>query len=483
MTRRRPCPPAPGPLEAYAAAFDPLFATLAQRRSFREYLQGLLLPRDRNKTLTALAGAEPVVGAQAAAVQRLQWFLSEAPWDAEAINARRVARLLGDPATAPHAAGALVIDDTGDRKKGHHTAHVGRQYLGSVGKLDVGIVAVTSLWADERVFYPLHVRPYTPARRLPKGLQDPAFRTKPQLAIELVAAARAAGVGFRAVVADSAYGDNLAFAEALDEAGVPFVLALKPAKGIWAPFEGQRTPEEVARALPWGGPRRPGPWAPVVRRFRDGHAETWWAAELEFAGYGPDQTWRALAATPDPARLPPRSTWYLTTNLPRPGSPRAAGSPAAPAELTEVVRLYGLRTWVEQGYRQVKGELGWADFQVRTDRAIRRHWHLVGCAFAFCWRAWFAAAESNGQRPSTKEAREPGAGAGRGERRGPRRRAQGPILAGGAPPGARLAGSVGLPGALLARVVESAPATGTRRVPPPRRGGRAHLPLCPHLTN
>jgi hypothetical protein len=56
MTERHPCPPAPGPLEAYAAQFDPLFGTLAQRRSFREYLQGLLLPRDRNKTLTALVG-------------------------------------------------------------------------------------------------------------------------------------------------------------------------------------------------------------------------------------------------------------------------------------------------------------------------------------------------------------------------------------------------------------------------------------------
>jgi hypothetical protein len=46
MTGRRPCPSAPGPLEAYAAEFDSLFGTLAQRRGFREYLQGLLLPRD-----------------------------------------------------------------------------------------------------------------------------------------------------------------------------------------------------------------------------------------------------------------------------------------------------------------------------------------------------------------------------------------------------------------------------------------------------
>src|SRR5438094_7940499 len=94
MTHRLACPPAPGPLEEYAAHFDDLFQTLAQRRSFRSYLQGLLLPRDRNKTLTALAGAEPIVGAQHPDVQRLQFFLSESPWEAEAINTRRLELLL-----------------------------------------------------------------------------------------------------------------------------------------------------------------------------------------------------------------------------------------------------------------------------------------------------------------------------------------------------------------------------------------------------
>ncbi|MFF3489257.1 transposase [Streptomyces sp. NPDC002701] len=138
--------PAPGPLEAYAACFDDLFSTLAQRRGFREYLAGLLLPRDRNKTLTCLAGTEPVVGAQHAAVQRLQFFLSESTWDLEKVNARRVDLLLADPATTPHAGGVLVIDDCGDRKDGNATAHVGKQYLGSVGKIDRGIVTVTTCW-------------------------------------------------------------------------------------------------------------------------------------------------------------------------------------------------------------------------------------------------------------------------------------------------------------------------------------------------
>jgi len=108
----------PGPLEDYAVQFDDLFGSLAQRRGFRDYLQGLLLPRERNKTLTTLAGAEPVVGAQHREVQRLQFFLSESTWNPETINARRIAQLQKDPTTQAHAQGVLVIDETGDRKDG-----------------------------------------------------------------------------------------------------------------------------------------------------------------------------------------------------------------------------------------------------------------------------------------------------------------------------------------------------------------------------
>src|SRR5713226_710149 len=208
MTRRQPCPAAPGPLEEYAARFDDLFGRLAQRRGFREYLVGLLAPRDRNKTLTALAGAEPVTGAQHPAVQRLQFFLSESRWDPDAVNARRLELLRSDLATAPHEAGVLVVDDSGDRKDGVKTAHVGRQWLGRYGKTDNGVVTVTTVWADERVYYPVHAVPYTPARHFAKGKNDPAFRTK--LAIR----AKAAGLTFRAVAADSAYGDQDGFRRA-----------------------------------------------------------------------------------------------------------------------------------------------------------------------------------------------------------------------------------------------------------------------------
>jgi SRSO17 transposase len=130
MTRRYPVSTAPGPLEDYAQGFDDLFRARAQRHSFRRYLEGLLLPAERNKTLTALANTEPVVGAQRKEAQSLQWFLSESGWDPEQVNWRRVELMLKDPkSSAPSADGVLVIDEHGDRKWGKHTAHVGRQWL------------------------------------------------------------------------------------------------------------------------------------------------------------------------------------------------------------------------------------------------------------------------------------------------------------------------------------------------------------------
>jgi SRSO17 transposase len=98
--------------------------------------------------------------------------------------------------------------------------------LGSRGEIANGIVAVTSLWTDERTYYPLHVRPYPHGERLPQGKKDPAFRTKLRLAVELVDAALATGVAFRAVVADYGYGENATFADSLEEASVPDILGV-----------------------------------------------------------------------------------------------------------------------------------------------------------------------------------------------------------------------------------------------------------------
>ena len=185
MTKRLPVNPAPGPLEHYAQRFDDLFSRArAQREGFRRYLEGLLLPAERNKTLTALANTEPLAGAQRKEAQSLQWFLSESGWDSQEVNERRLELLMEDPATAPNGEGVLVIDEHGDRKWGKKTAHVGKQWLGNIGKTDNGVVSVSTLWADEGVYWPHDFEPYTPAHHFQGGKNDPEFRTKLKIARE-----------------------------------------------------------------------------------------------------------------------------------------------------------------------------------------------------------------------------------------------------------------------------------------------------------
>ena len=120
------------------------------------------------------------------------------------------------------------------------------------------------------------------------------------------------------------------------------------------------------------------------------------------------------------------------------------------------MRLYGLRNWVEQGYKQVKDELGWADFQVRSDRAIRRHWALVCCAFSFCWWAFLAEhPDPTGTVRPPGRARRPRGGHSRPGIQAPNRPC---ALAGGAASGAGLADPLERAAALLAVVVASAAA-------------------------
>ena len=458
MTKRQAAVPAPGPLEAYAAGFDDLFERRNQREAFRRSLEGLLLPAERHKPLTALAHAEPIVGAQQPRVQSLQWFLSESTWDAAAVNARRVELLRRDPATAPDAAGVLVIDETGDRKWGTKTAHVGRQYLGSIGKVDSGVVTVRSLWADDRVYWPLAVEPFTPKQHFARGMSDPAYRTKPQIALALVQQAVAGGIPFRAVVADSFYGENEGFPTGLVQLGVGYVLALRPSHAWWALVGQINSLAAAARAAAWEGPEAPGDWQAVERTFRNGRTEMWWALEIRVGPYGPERRQRAVVATTDPATLPEHTTWYLLTNLPAPDAVRPPDAALPAADLAAVVRLYGLRNWVEQSDKQVKRALGWSAYQVRSDRAMRRHWALVCCAFSFCWGAGRGEAVTPDAvlSPEPPTAGEPIRGGNPGRAR-PRPAAG--QLAGGAAAGAGLAGAVDHARALLARLVGGAPTT------------------------
>lgn len=318
------------------------------------------------------------------------------------------------------------------------------------------MVSVSSLLAEEEAYYPLEVEPYTPAHHFGGGKNDPEFRTKLKIACQLVERSVEMGVPFRAVVANSFYGEDRGFKRSLGELGLAYVLSLKKSH-CWWHMEGTiGALWEAALASGWKDAEESGDWTKVVRAFRDGHREEWWALEVEAGPYGTERAKRALVVTTDPEGLPDLGTWYLTTNLPAPGSGREAESDLAPASVSEVARLYGLRMWVEQSHKQVKHALGFSDYQVRSDHAIRRHWQLACCAFSFCWWAYGrlpASPEEPAERPeddlpvgSSERGKEEDSG----------------VLAGDLEGGKGVAGAVGYAVAILEGALRSAPAEGAK---------------------
>ena len=101
--------------------------------------------------------------------QGLHHFLHDAPWDAEALNRCRLTLWQAHPVLGPHAQGVLIVDETGDPKRGHRIVLAAPQYLGKRGPVANGVVALTSHWADGSRHVPRGVKPDRPARRLPKG--------------------------------------------------------------------------------------------------------------------------------------------------------------------------------------------------------------------------------------------------------------------------------------------------------------------------
>ena len=188
----------------------------------------------------------------------------------------------------------------------------------------------------------------------------------------------------------------------------------------------------------------------MTRTFRDGHAETWRAADATLGGWGPDGVRRLVVATADPGTLPDKATWYLVTNLPRPGGPREAGSPHPAASLAEITRLYAHPQLDRAELQAGQGRAGLGRFpgplryrdppppgpgQLRVQLLLGR---LV--------------------RPSAAARHAAGAGARPRREGGPDPPAAAAVLAPGDPGRARLAGPLDRAATLVAGMVHGAPA-------------------------
>jgi SRSO17 transposase len=417
-------------LAAFLEPFAPLFRRHTSRDSMERYLTGLLtdLP---HKTADTIAAA--VAGTS---TERLQHLLTDAAWDATALDEARVKRLL---AIHPPKSGVLVFDDTGLPKKGTESVGVEPQYSGTLGKIgNCQVVVSAEYLADDPAsstpfHWPVSAQLFVPeswvadaARRkrthVPIELGE---QSKPEIALALLDRARQWGVPIQAVVVDAGYGDNPHFLAGLDDRQVPYVCAVQSTFGVRLPEEVQVAAQEIPTYGGRGQPRKPRP-APLysVKALIDAQPASAWQT-IEWR-QGTKGTMRAQVlalrvhwATGSPRHSTSHSRvhtgpegWLLAERpVPAPQSQEpatnellpqddavkqeAAGqqeaeetkywfSPLPPqTSLEQLVTLAHARWVIEQFYEDAKQECGLDDFQGRRWDGLHRHLALVMLAYSF----------------------------------------------------------------------------------------------------
>jgi SRSO17 transposase len=218
--------------QRWRVLFDDLMLTIGERfrrpeprRRVRDFVRGLLapLPRKNCWTIAEHAGDTSADG--------MQDLLTPVTWDDAAVRTDIrdfIGEQLGDTEAV------LVIDETGDLKKGRHTVGVQRQYSGTAGKIENCQLAVHLVYATETVHAMLDVALYLPKswcddaeRRAEAGVPEQVrFATKPQLASRTIETAVTAGLPCRWVAGDEAYGGDPCLAARLRTLRLGYFLAV-----------------------------------------------------------------------------------------------------------------------------------------------------------------------------------------------------------------------------------------------------------------
>jgi SRSO17 transposase len=327
-------------VDNYCRAYRHLFSDVRSFEAFTSLHLGLIAPLAR-KSLPAIAKAVGLPNDQV-----LHHFLTHSPWQVEAVRYQRLSLILEQIRGQPI---VLVLDDTGDRKKGKMTDYVDRQYIGNVGKVDNGMVSVNAYGVLGDLTFPLLFKVFKPRGRLKA---EDVYHTKLQLAQQIIQELLAFGFHFSLVLADSFYGESHPFLDVLDQLKLPWIMAIRSNHGVWMPKEA-----EVSYSA----------WQAFERVFARGETETRYIQEIIF---GRRFEWRYWTLTNNPTLLPANSTWMVMSHL----SPE-------PDQAEFIGNLYGLRTWIEYGFKQCKNELGWADYRLTHYEQIERWWEIVSSVY------------------------------------------------------------------------------------------------------
>jgi SRSO17 transposase len=201
-------------VDEYCAEYKDLFKEVRNYECFKYLHLGIMSPIKR-KSLPEIAKAVSIKSAQS-----LHHFLANSDWSVEELKQRRLNQLKkaldGNAIT-------VVIDETGDRKKGKKTDYVARQYLGSVGKVDNGIVSVNAYGLYSNITFPLSVKIFKPKGTLKEGDK---YKTKIELASEIITELIDEGFNIELVLADSLYGESSQFLGKLAEYELAYVVAI-----------------------------------------------------------------------------------------------------------------------------------------------------------------------------------------------------------------------------------------------------------------
>lgn len=197
MTEPRPAQATVKFVDDYCQWYQSLFPEVRSFEAFKHLHIGMISDIKR-KSLPAIA---KVVGLDQE--QSLHHFLTTSPWKVEQLRQQRlklILQVLGGREIS------LIIDETGDRKKGDDTDYVKRQYIGNLGKIENGIVAVTAYGVIDKITFPLTFEVYKPKERLQDGDK---YLSKPEIAAQIIRELQALGFRFKLVLADSLYGERV----------------------------------------------------------------------------------------------------------------------------------------------------------------------------------------------------------------------------------------------------------------------------------
>src|SRR4030081_2861917 len=209
-------------------------------RPLFDYCIGLIMPGERKSVEPMAAGTAP--DRAAAQRQSLLHFVGQSPWSDEGVLAKVGEMVL--PAIERHGPiEAWIIDDTGMPKKGEHSVGVARQYCGQLGKQDNCQVAVSLSGANDHASLPIAYRLYlphewadAPDRRAQGGVPDDVvFQTKPQIALDQLRAALAAGTEAEVALADAGYGTDTDLRDGITQIGLAYVVGIQSSTSLWPP--------------------------------------------------------------------------------------------------------------------------------------------------------------------------------------------------------------------------------------------------------